>query len=196
MGFLNWKKSCVIPAWIHCLIKRLHFLVLLICEHNSCWLRPCTIYATFLFSISVLVFILFSCLSFFHFNRSVYWWWCSSSSMVCGKRWTNYCRENGRFPPSLASFVLFCALPFTRATLVLSQLQVVGSLSFSSSTVFFSSYILLPTSMEVFFLSSNILPPTSMAANSSSTRDSFFKVAQWDVFSAFLFFLLQNIFLS
>ena len=49
---------------------------------------------------------------------------------------------------------------------------------FLSSTVFFSSNILLPTSMEVFFLSSNILPPTSMAANSSSTRDLFFKVAQ------------------
>ena len=64
MWFLNWKKS-VTPAWIHCLIKRLHFLALIICEHNSCWLRSCTIYVTFLFSISVLVFILFSCLSFF-----------------------------------------------------------------------------------------------------------------------------------
>ena len=157
---------------MRCLIKRLHFLALLICEYISCWLRSCTIFVSFLISF---LFLSLSCSlvsHFFHCNRSVYWWWCPSSSMVCGKRWTNYRRENRRFPPSLVAFVLFCAFPFYK--------RYFGLVS-ASSRWFFAFSSLAP----VFFLSFKYFPSTSMTVNSSSTRDSFFKVVQWDVFLAF-----------
>lgn len=108
MGFLNWRK-------IRCLIKRLHFLALLICDYISCWLRSCTIFVSFLISF---LFLSLSCSlvsHFFHCNRSVYWWWCPSSSMVCGKRWTNYRRENRRFPPISCCFCVVLCFPLLKA---------------------------------------------------------------------------------
>lgn len=123
MGFLNWRK-------IRCLIKRLHFLALLICDYISCWLRSCTIFVSFLISF---LFLSLSCSLVSHFftvtgqftddDAPPLPWSVESDEQII------VAKTEGS-PRLLLLLCCFVLSPFASATLVLSQLQVVGSLPF------------------------------------------------------------------
>ena len=119
MGFLNWRK-------IRCLIKRLHFLALLICEYISFWLRSCTIFFLFFsFLFLVLLSLIFFTVTgqFTDDDAPPLPWSVESDEQII------VAKTEGS-PRLLLLLCCFVLSPFTSATLVLSQLQVVGSLPF------------------------------------------------------------------